>query len=368
MMDKLLEVRNLVKHFPIVGSRAVVNAVNGVSFDVSPGETLALVGESGSGKTTVGRCIVRLTEVTAGSILFHGQDIARMPQSHFRKLRSKIQLVFQEPAESLDPRMSIGAAIAEPLLLQKHSAADRRRRVREIAALVGLSAVMLSMYPAELSAGQQQRVAIARALATDPEILVLDEPTSALDPTARAEIIDLLMRLQRELGIAYLFISHDLSIVRHVSKRVAVMYVGQIIEQGSTPEVFARQHHPYSVALLSAVLLPDPTIKRTVGITLKGEIPSPIDLPPGCYLASRCPLADDRCHGEAPPPVDVGHGHITRCFHRDRVAALQQEEHDPFVQFQRHAEELLRMRDVSVVAAGADGARQQSGAKSVEAQ
>ena len=250
-MTNTLEVEDVYKTFPVVGSRAVVRAVNGVSFTVRQGETMALVGESGSGKTTLGRCILGLAEVGSGSIRFNGKDITKRGARCDVALRSKIQLVFQEPAESLDPRYRIGRSILEPLEVQRVDAVERRRRLVEVIQRVGLGAEVLDQYPSELSAGQQQRVGIARAIITRPELVVLDEPTSALDPTARAEIIELLMTIQKQLGTSYLFISHDLSTVRFISHRVAVMYLGMIVEQGASAELFARPRHPYSIGLLS---------------------------------------------------------------------------------------------------------------------
>ncbi len=238
-MRAVLEVEGLVKHFPIAGQRAVVQAVNGVSFTVARGETLSLVGESGSGKTTVGRCVLGLIQRTHGAESFRGTMIDKRHNIRSPDLRGKLQLVFQEPAESLDPRMRIGETIGEPLRQLDMAQSDRVKRVREVARRVGLGEPSLEQFPGELSAGQQQRVGIARAIATGPELIVLDEPTSALDPTARAEIIDLLIRLQKELETAYLFISHDLSTVRYVSHRVAVMYLGMIVEQGASAEIFS---------------------------------------------------------------------------------------------------------------------------------
>jgi len=284
-METILEVQGLVKHFPLPGSRAKVQAVNNISFCISKGETLALVGESGSGKTTVGRCVLGLLEATAGSIRFRGGEMGKRRHVRTPELRGRMQLVFQEPAEALDPRIRIGETIEEPLRAVNLPPAERGERVAEVVDRVGLTVEILDQYPLTLSAGQQQRVGIARAIITKPELIVLDEPTSALDPTARAEIIDLLLRLQQELGSAYLFISHDLSAVRYISHRIAVMYLGMIIEQGDAAEVFRTPRHPYSIGLLSSVLLPDPSLKGLTSISLRGEIPSPINLPKGCYLA-----------------------------------------------------------------------------------
>jgi oligopeptide/dipeptide ABC transporter ATP-binding protein len=348
-MSPILEVTDLYKQFPIAGSRSVVQAINGVSFSIGAGETLGLVGESGSGKTTVGRCIVGLVEASAGRIRFKGEDISALRARRPARLLGKIQLVFQEPAESLDPRMRIGRSIEEPLLPLKIPAETRRERVAEAIERVGLSREMLGLYPAELSAGQQQRVGIARAMITRPELIVLDEPTSALDPTARAETIELLMKIQAELGTSYLFISHDLSTVRFISHRVAVMYLGMIVEQGNAAEVFAEPHHPYSVGLLSSVLLPHPHLSLQTSVSLEGEIPSPINLPKGCFLASRCPFAIAQCRAEMPPPEDVGGGHVVHCF-RHREVARTDRAADTFAEFQREAERILGVRNRTAVA------------------
>ena len=339
-MSAVLDVTGLVKHFPIAGQRAVVQAVNNVSFHVERGETLSLVGESGSGKTTVGRCVLGLIQQTAGTINFQGETIGKRRNVRSKDLRGKLALVFQEPAESLDPRIRIAETIVEPLRARGMSRENRKRRVAEIAKRVGLRDATLDQFPAELSSGQQQRVGIARAIVTDPELIVLDEPTSALDPTARAEIIDLLIRLQKEFDTAYLFISHDLSTVRYLSHRVAVMYLGMIVETGSAKEIFSQPRHPYSVGLLSSVLLPNPNLKRETRVDLAGEIPSPIDLPEGCYLAGRCPFVDDQCRAGMPPADDMGDGHAVHCYHH-REALRGHEALDYFDEFQVQAEELL---------------------------
>jgi oligopeptide/dipeptide ABC transporter ATP-binding protein len=314
----MLTVEHLHKQFPIAGSRKVVSAINDVSFSIAPGETLGLVGESGSGKTTVGRIIVGLIEPTSGAVRF---SLAGDAHGKARPPNGKVQLVFQEPAESLDPRMKIGSTIAEPLQALAVERTEWRRRVRDAMGLVRLDPALLEAYPAELSAGQQQRVGVARAMITEPDLVVLDEPTSALDPTARAEIIDLLKRIQTERNTAYLFISHDLSTIRFISHRVAVMYLGMIVEQGDAAALFSRPEHPYSSGLLSSVLLPHPNLVMESPVSLKGEIPSPIDLPSGCFLASRCPFVMDRCRGEMPPAEMVGPGHTVHCFRHNEVAA-----------------------------------------------
>ena len=338
-MSAILTIDGLYKRFPIAGSRQVVQAINGVSLSIEPGETLGLVGESGSGKTTVGRCIVGLLEPSRGNIRFRDLDLAER-KSHRKQLAGKIQFVFQEPNESLDPRMRIGETISEPLIPLKLDHETRQRKTAAALALVRLAPGLLDSYPSELSSGQQQRVGIARAMVTEPELVVLDEPTSALDPTARAEIIDLLRRIQAERNTAYLFISHDLSTVRFISHRVAVMYLGMIVEQGYTETVFNRPQHPYSSGLLSSVMLPHPHLAIESSVSLRGEIPSPINLPKGCFLASRCPFVIDRCKQEMPPRETVGPNHMVHCFRHADVAASVPAS-DTFNIFMREAERIL---------------------------
>ncbi len=313
MAAPVLEVDGLVKHFP-QGRARTVKAVNGVSFHIDRGEALALVGESGSGKTTVGRCILRLIEPTSGRVSFLGETITGMPPEQFRHRRPRIQLVFQEPYDSLNPRMRIGRIIDEPLMLARRILPlARPARVLELLDMVGLGASVLNLYPHQLSGGEQQRVGIARAIATEPDLVVLDEPTSALDVSVRAEILDLLTDLQERLGFAYLFISHDLTAVRRVCQRVAIMYLGKIVETGPTDEIFASPIHPYSRALLSSVLYPDPAQQRS-RFLLVGEIPSPIDLPAGCHLHPRCPWAADECIRAYPPLEARQPGRLAACF------------------------------------------------------
>jgi oligopeptide/dipeptide ABC transporter ATP-binding protein len=314
----VLEVRDLVKHYPIAHSRAFVAAVNGISFGIEKGETLGLVGESGSGKSTVARCVMNLTSLTGGRILFEGHDISALPTKENRALRRRIQLVFQEPYDSLNPRMTVGAIVAEPLIIRRIGKPERSRRVRQLLDLVHLPDSVLDLYPHELPGGLQQRVGIARAIATDPTLLILDEPTSALDPRARRQIIDLLIELQAELEMSYLFITHDLNTLRHISHRIAVMYLGLIVEEAPTAAIFDEQRHPYTRALLSSVLYPDPETRREP-FDLKGEIPSPIDLPLGCYLASRCPLVTDECRRAIPPLVPIGNDRTTACIRHELV-------------------------------------------------
>ncbi|WP_159097887.1 ABC transporter ATP-binding protein [Aminobacter sp. MSH1] len=334
-MKAVLKVTNVSKRFLVRGGRKVVQAVNGVSFQIAVRQTLALVGESGSGKTTVGRCIMGLSGSFDGTISFLGQDL----EQHRRALLGRTQIVFQEPFDQLDPRMSIAQSVEEPLVALRVSAAERRRKRNAVLELVGLGQEDASLYPAQLSAGQQQRIGIARAMITDPDLLVLDEPTSALDPSARAEIIALLMKIQRDRGTAYLFISHDLSTVRFLADRVAVMYLGMIVEEGPTTEVFARPRHPYSRGLLGSVLLPHPGFPPSDEAQLSGEIPSPIDLPKGCFLASRCPFVIEACKTAIPPVEAVGPDHFIRCIRSDEIGVSAQ--NDVFEQFQIESERIL---------------------------
>lgn len=295
----VLELDGLVKRFPVKGGRTLT-AVNEVSLTIERGEAVALVGESGSGKTTVGRCILRLIEPTAGTIRYLGRDVSLLPRGQFRKLRSRIQMVFQDPFDSMDPRQGIDAAIEEPLRLTGGMGARQRRdRVAELLRLVGLDASAADLYPHQMSAGELQRVGIARAVATEPDLIVFDEPTSALDVSVRAEILNLLRDLQRRLGMAYLFISHDLTAVRRLCHRTAILYLGQLVEIGETEALFTNPLHPYSRALLSSVLYPDPAQIRSP-FALTGEIPSPIDLPTGCPLHTRCPMATSPCRTTVP--------------------------------------------------------------------
>jgi oligopeptide/dipeptide ABC transporter ATP-binding protein len=322
METPLLEVRDLVKHFPIGHGRAV-RAVNEVSFSIGRGEALALVGESGSGKTTLGRCVLRLIHPTSGAILFRGQDILGLGRDALRQFRRRVQMVFQEPYDSLSPRMRIGRIIEEPLRLRTElSAAARAQRVREVLTMVRLDPSAADKYPHQFSAGEQQRIAIARAISTEPELVVLDEPTSALDVSVRAEILNLLSDLQRRVQFSYLLISHDLTAVRRVCDRVAVMYLGKIVETASTAEVFDRPLHPYSRALLSSVLYPDP--KQVLPrFLLSGEIPSPIDLPAGCHLHQRCPWAVDQCRTVYPALAELLPGRSVSCLRASENNDLQ---------------------------------------------
>jgi oligopeptide transport system ATP-binding protein len=318
----LLEVRNLTKHFQVTsglfgGQKGVVRAVDGVSFSLRRGETLGLVGESGCGKTTTGRCILQLERPTSGEVLFEGRDLTRLAPAELLQVRRKIQVIFQDPYSSLNPRMTVGQIIAEPLAVHRivPEAGARRARVRDLLARVGLLPQHADRYPHELSGGQRQRVGVARALAMEPSLIVCDEPVSALDVSIQAQIINLLEDLQAELGLTYLFIAHDLAVVRHISDRVAVMYLGKIAEITDRKRLYDEPLHPYTRALLSAVPIPDPALEaqreRTV---LGGEVPSPLNPPPGCVFHPRCPIAVDRCRTEVPALREVKGGHWAACI------------------------------------------------------
>ena len=327
--EPLVEVRNLSIHFPVGRTgfwgrqQKVVHAVDDVSFTIGKGETLGLVGESGSGKTTTGRAILRRIQPTAGSIHFQGRDITHVKGEELRKLRRHMQLVFQDPYASLNPRMKVVEIVGEPLLVHGlvGSMEEARDRVVRLLELCGLPRDAADRYPHAFSGGQRQRVGIARALALEPELIVADEPVSALDVSIRAQVVNLLQDLQQELGLTYLFIAHDLSVVRHISHRIAIMYAGKLIELAECDDVYERPTHPYTEALLSAVPIPDPPIQRQRSrIVLQGEIPNPVNPPTGCRFRTRCPLAIEHCAEVEPAFAEIRPGHRVACDVRTGLA------------------------------------------------
>jgi oligopeptide/dipeptide ABC transporter ATP-binding protein len=337
----LVEVRDLVKHFPVRGgvlqrTVAVVQAVDGVSFDVRRGETLGLVGESGCGKTTVGRLLLRLIEPTSGSIRFDGRDITTLKGADLKAYRRRMQIIFQDPYASLDPRTPVGDSIGEGLRIHGlGSAAQQRAKVSEMMDMVGLQPYHARRYPHEFSGGQRQRIGIARALVLKPDLVVCDEPVSALDVSIQAQVLNLLKSLQRELGLTFVFVAHNMGVVEHISDRVAVMYLGRIAEIADRRELFRQQEHPYTVALMSAIPVPDPEIRRQ-RVILTGDVPSPVNPPSGCRFHPRCPLRrslgdPEICVTNVPPLDDVGGEHLVACHFRgkdapERVAAMSTQE------------------------------------------
>ena len=317
MSEPLLRVTGLKKHFSVKGgllSREVgrVHAVDGVSFAVSRGETLGLVGESGCGKSTTARCVLRLVEPSEGEIVFDGRDMRGLSGGDLRAMRRNMQIIFQDPFSSLNPRMTVGQTLAEPLLLHGLHRGREAQRVAELLRIVGLAAEHAQRYPHEFSGGQRQRIGIARALAVEPRLIVCDEPASALDVSIQAQVINLLEDLQAELNLTYLFVAHDLSVVEHISDRVAVMYLGRIVELADASELYRRPQHPYTQALLSAVPVPDPKVKRK-RIRLQGDVPSPMNPPRGCHFHTRCPIAEPRCRESAPELKQMSSGHFVAC-------------------------------------------------------
>lgn len=319
----LMEVKNLKKYFPLRGgflSRAAgeVRAVDGISFSIGSEETLGLVGESGSGKTTVARVLLRLTPITDGQVLFEGRDIFKLGREKLRKLRRRLQIIFQDPHASLNPRMSVEEIVGEALIIHHLAKGpEKKEKIVTLLETVGLSAHYLRRYPHEFSGGERQRIGIARALAVDPRLIVCDEPVSALDVSIQAQVINLLKDLQRKFGLSYLFIAHDLSVVRHIAHRVAVMYLGKIVELTSKDRLYVSPQHPYTEALLSAVPIPDPTLDRH-RIVLKGEMASPINPPSGCYFHPRCPYAEPICRQKSPELEDLGEEQWVACHLRKR--------------------------------------------------
>ncbi len=319
MTEPILKVKNLVKHFPIRGGllqRVVerVHAVDGVSFELQAGETLGVVGESGCGKSTTGRCILRLIEPTSGEVWFEGRNVTTAPRDELRALARDMQIIFQDPYASLNPRMTVGAIVGEALTIHKlaPTRAAYDARIVDLLETVGLSADHMRRYPHEFSGGQRQRIGIARALAVSPKLVVCDEAVSALDVSIQAQVINLLEDLQAKFNLTYIFIAHDLSVVEHISDRVAVMYLGRIVEISPARDLYVAPKHPYTQALLSAVPIPDPTVKRR-RIVLQGDVPNPINPPQGCHFHPRCPRAEARCKVEAPLLRDMGPGRMAAC-------------------------------------------------------
>jgi oligopeptide/dipeptide ABC transporter ATP-binding protein len=314
----LLEVNNLAMHFPVregllLRARVFNRAVDGVSFSINQGETLGLVGESGCGKSTLGRCVARLYQPTSGSIRFNGQDITRMKAGALRPLRQDIQMIFQDPMESLNSRHTVGDILEEPFIVQKIGDRPwRQKRVAQLLNTVGLPARSAARYPFEFSGGQRQRIGIARAIALNPKLVICDEPVSALDVSIQSQILNLLVDLQREFKLSYLFIAHDLAVVKHISDRVAIMYLGKIVETAASEAIYHQAHHPYTRSLIAAIPVPDPhhKVQRQV---LRGDVPSPINPPSGCSFHPRCPVAEPRCAQQAPELAATGAGHLAAC-------------------------------------------------------
>jgi oligopeptide transport system ATP-binding protein len=312
--EELVAVKNLVKYFPIDNSDDFVRAVDDVSFEIKSGETLGLVGESGCGKSTVGRCILRLYEATSGEVLFENRNIYELGKSEMQAVRREMQIIFQDPYASLNPRLSILSIISEPLKIHGiGNKTEQKDRVGELLKKVGLDPNYMYRYPHEFSGGQRQRLGIARALALNPKLIIADEPVSALDVSVQAQVVNLLQDLQSEFGLTYLFISHGLAVVEHISTRVAVMYLGKIVEIATSTELYENPQHPYTKALLSAIPIPNPKIKRE-RIILKGDVPTPINPPSGCRFRTRCPIATEECSKIEPEMKEISNGHFAACI------------------------------------------------------
>ncbi|MBO0720155.1 MAG: ABC transporter ATP-binding protein [Blastocatellia bacterium] len=310
----LIEITDLKKYFP-ASHNQMVRAVDGVTFTIGRGETMGLVGESGCGKTTVGRCILRLIEPSGGEIRFDGRDLVNLGRAELRALRRRMQIIFQDPYSSLNPRLSVGAIIAEPLEIHgMGSVVERRERVRELLSVVGFDPATADRYPHQFSGGQRQRIGIARALALNPDFIVADEPVSALDVSVQAQVVNLLQDLQEKFGLTYLFISHGLAVVKHVSTRVGVMYLGKLVELAPAQEIYEQPLHPYTMALLEAIPVPDPELRNRPIRRLSGDVPSPISPPSGCRFHTRCPYVMERCRTEEPVYTEVTPGHWVSCF------------------------------------------------------
>ncbi len=311
---ELVKVRNLVKYFPVENSDDVVRAVDDVSFDILAGETLGLVGESGCGKSTVGRCLLRLYEPTSGEVSFEGKQLVGLPNNEMQKLRREMQIIFQDPYASLNPRLSILSIVSEPLKIHGiGNKTERKERVADLLKKVGLDPNYMFRYPHEFSGGQRQRLGIARALALNPKLIICDEPVSALDVSVQAQVVNLLQDLQAEFGLTYLFISHGLAVVEHISQRVAVMYLGKIVEIAEAKDLYELPLHPYTKALLSAIPVPDPKQKRE-RIVLQGDVPTPINPPSGCRFRTRCPIAIPQCAEVVPELREITKGHTVACL------------------------------------------------------
>jgi peptide/nickel transport system ATP-binding protein/oligopeptide transport system ATP-binding protein len=318
-MIPVLAVRNLVKEFSVRGG-GTLHAVSNVSFELFEGETVGLVGESGCGKSTVGQCVVRLIEPTAGEVMFRGRDVLRLSRKGLRDLRADLQIVFQDPLESLNPRMQAGSIVGEPLIVHGATAKAARARALDLLELVGLDRQHAGSYPHEFSSGQRQRICVARALALNPDVVILDEPVSSLDVSIQAGILNLLEDLRDELHLSYLFVAHDLSVVRHIADRVAVMYLGKIVETGRRDDIYDHSAHPYTQALLSAVPMPNPSLERSrQRIVLVGDLPNPANPPSGCRFRTRCWKAQDVCAREEPALIDRGQGHPAACHFAEEL-------------------------------------------------